>query len=237
MPKFLFWNTGKKAIHPLIQQLVRIERVDMLILAELEGPPVRMLSLLNEESGDFQYSPGFCPLLHFFTRFDHRFLTPVQEARRYSIRLLRMPARDELLVAAVHLPSQMLSSEFDISVECGRLAKIIASQEESHGHNRTILIGDLNLNPFDSGVVAAAGLHASMSRQVALKESRTIQGERYKFFYNPMWSYLNDRDGNTSGTYYYEKAQQTNYFWNAFDQVLLRPALIDSFHLYLDLNF
>jgi endonuclease/exonuclease/phosphatase family metal-dependent hydrolase len=230
MPRFVFWNTGKRQINHLIKEVVRVEAVDLLILAELAGSPFETLASLNEKDADYQYSPGNCSKLHFFTRFDHRFLTPARESQRYSIRNLTLPARNELILAGVHLPSQMTSTPFDISIECGRLASEITAQEELRGHSRTILIGDLNLNPFDDGLVAAAGLHASMSRQVASREHRTIQGRQYRFFYNPMWSYLGDRFGTTSGTYYYEKAQQTNYFWNAFDQVLLRPALLGGFH-------
>ena len=42
------------------------------------------------------------------------------------------------------------------------------------------------MNSFESGVVGAAGLNATMVRSQALKEFRTVQGQRYQFFFNPM---------------------------------------------------
>ncbi len=31
------------------------------------------------------------------------------------------------------------------------------------------------------------------------------------------------------GTYYYRTSQHVTFFWNMFDQVLIRPALLDRF--------
>jgi len=55
-----------------------------------------------------------------------------------------------------------------------------------------------------------------------------VQTRPYKFFYNPMWSHFGDRAA-AAGTYYYESAEPLCYFWNIFDQVLLRPELLGGF--------
>lgn len=68
-----------------------------------------------------------------------------------------------------------------------------------------------------------------MSKGVALRESRRVQDRDYDFFYNPMWSHFGDSRGRPCGTHYYEKAEHVNYFWNIFDQVLLRPHLLAGF--------
>ena len=65
-----------------------------------------------------------------------------------------------------------------------------------------------------------------MSRKVAEREQRLVQGRAYPFFYNPMWGQLGDSPERPSGSYYYEWAEHVNYFWNTFDQVLLRPQLM-----------
>ena len=85
------------------------------------------------------------------------------------------------------------------------------------------------MNPFEEGLVAADGLHAVMDRYTALKGQRTVQGETRKFFYNPMWSLLGDLSNGPPGTYHYSNSGQVCFFWNAFDQVLLRPSLLDCF--------
>jgi hypothetical protein len=89
-------------------------------------------------------------------------------------------------------------------------------------------MGDLNVNPFEAGMVGTGGLHAVMSREVASRGSRTVQAREYDFFYNPMWAHFGDRQNGPPGTYYYDKAEHVTYFWNIFDQILVRPALLEG---------
>jgi hypothetical protein len=44
-----------------------------------------------------------------------------------------------------------------------------------------------------------------------------------------MWSHFGDARDATAGSYYYNAKQHVNYYWNMFDQVLLRPELAESF--------
>lgn len=45
-----------------------------------------------------------------------------------------------------------------------------------------------------------------------------------------MWGLLGDfGKGNAPGTMYYNPSKYFNYYWNMFDQVLIRPELIDAF--------
>jgi hypothetical protein len=87
------------------------------------------------------------------------------------------------------------------------------------------------MNPFESGLVSAAGLNSVMSRRVAQRSTRTVQGRKYRFFYNPMWTRLGDEFSDTAGTYFYDSAEHVNYFWNMFDQVLIRPELAAGFDI------
>ena len=130
-----------------------------------------------------------------------------------------MPAREEVLIAAAHLPSKFYFSESSQEFECVSFARQIDMQEQTAGHRRTIVVGDLNVNPFEKGVVGAEGFHAVMSLDVAIRGRRTIQGREYHSFYNPMCGRFGDRPNKTPGTYYYEKAEPVSYFWNVFDAV------------------
>lgn len=78
-------------------------------------------------------------------------------------------------------------------------------------------------------MVSAHGLHATMDRRIAEKIERTVQRESHPYFYNPMWSLLGDASPGSPGTYYYSSSEPTTYFWNMFDQVLIRPALLERF--------
>ena len=77
-------------------------------------------------------------------------------------------------------------------------------------------------------MVIAGGLHAVMSRRIAARNTRTVQWQKYKFFYNPMWNHLGD-NGEACGTFYFEGGEHLCYYWNLFDQVLLRPDLLEGF--------
>ena len=44
-----------------------------------------------------------------------------------------------------------------------------------------------------------------------------------------MWSLFGDAQGRPPGTYYYSTSTLITYFWNMFDQLLVRPQLLSSF--------
>lgn len=84
------------------------------------------------------------------------------------------------------------------------------------------------MNPFESGVVSSEGLHAMMTKRIARAGSRKVSGENRPFFYNPMWRFFGERPDAPPGTYYYPASGKVIAFhWNIFDQVLLRPELMD----------
>lgn len=92
-----------------------------------------------------------------------------------------------------------------------------------------MVVGDLNVNPFEHPVAWAGALHAVMSRDLITRMhgEREIRGAEYRFFYNPMWGLLGDRSPGPPGTYYRSSSESVNYFWNTYDQVLLRAELMN----------
>ncbi|MBL8205931.1 MAG: hypothetical protein JNM09_16975 [Blastocatellia bacterium] len=44
-----------------------------------------------------------------------------------------------------------------------------------------------------------------------------------------MWGFFGDGSEGPAGTYYYRHSGHVSYFWNIFDQVLIRPDLLPSF--------
>ena len=101
---------------------------------------------------------------------------------------------------------------------------------DSYGHDRTLLVGDFNMNPFDYVMNMATGMNAMMTRKCVERGSRRLQKQDYPFFYNPMWAFFGDQSKGPAGTHFYRDASPITYFWNIFDQVLIRPALMDAFH-------
>lgn len=117
--------------------------------------------------------------------------------------------------------------EFDY-VEESRLFRIeIEDVERKVDSNLTVLTGDFNMNPFEKGMMAATTIHSYPTKFEASKEKRTVKRREYKMFYNPMWSFFGDNDTPT-GTYHYSGASYLNLYWNIFDQVLVRPSLMNN---------
>lgn len=95
---------------------------------------------------------------------------------------------------------------------------------------RLVLVGDLNMDPFDEAVVGGFGLHALSTLQAAAWHSGRIAQQRQtnRTFFNPMWGLLGSKSGSPAGTFYRRDSVPVNHFWHALDQVLLRPALADK---------
>jgi hypothetical protein len=227
--RFLFWNLNRKPLSRLVADLAEEHRSDIVVLAESAETPTEVLQALNRLRSAFEFPFSECDGLLIFTRFPAEFVKPVFESSRVSIRHLTLPASSPVLLAAAHLPSKLHWSQDSQSSECGPLARRIQEEEKAAGHQRTILLGDFNMNPFERGMVGAEELHSVMSRKVAVRGTRTVQGRPYTFFYNPMWGHFGDLRGDVAGTYFYSSAEHMNFYWNLFDQVLLRPELAARF--------
>lgn len=230
---FLFWNINRKPLQDLLAVLVREHSIDILILAECEINDVTLLETLNEnQSPKFGIALNYIPSqrIKIFTTLPRDSFQPLRDEGNAAFRRLRPPIGEEILLVAVHLSSKMHLSDAEQAFNATRLGRSIREVELELGHTKTLVVGDLNMNPFEHGLVAADAFHAVMTKDIALRNSRTVSGEEKMFFYNPMWGLFGDNSRGVAGTYYYGSGNQINYFWNIFDQVLLRPTLIPFFN-------
>ncbi len=165
-----------------------------------------------------------------YARFFDKYLIKQTEDRYYTIRRLVLPAHDEILLCVVHFPSKLYQNPNDQRFIAAEFGKILASIEEQVGHSRTLLVGDLNMNPYEDGLVEAGCLHAVTTRRIAERGSRVVSGLKSNpHFYNPMWSHFGEREEGHAGTYYFSRPKARADFWNIYDQVLLRPELLPYF--------
>jgi len=230
MITFLFWNLNKNPLAEAVGKLAKQNDVDVVILAESTMPEGVIVPALRDSIGTaFCRSYSVCEKIAVYTRLPRHCFSVVTESARTTIQNITLPARPELLLAAVHLPSQLYSTRESLAMECAQFAYDLKEAEQRVGHRRTILVGDFNLNPFDTGLVGAGAINAVMSREIAQRGDRTIQGRKFGYFYNPMWSHFGDGDPGPPGTYYYESTEHVAFFWNIFDQVMFRPELLNHF--------
>lgn len=217
-----------------IAELAAAHAVDLCLLAEWQLPSQRLLEILHNTT-QLPYQEAEADQC---TKIKIYFKSTIQDClsvagagdTRYTIRELLVPGRKSLILIAGHFIAQGQSwSKSDQSNYFSRIvAPSIELAEHNLQHSRTVLLGDLNLNPYDDGVTSALALNGAMTRALARK-TRIVQGREYKRFYNPMWKLFNPPDENApAGTLYYDSGPGTHY-WQMFDQVLLRSSLLAGF--------
>jgi hypothetical protein len=234
MMTFLFWNS-KNAKGELVGKLVAEHRADVLVLTESSVDAGAILDEIRKADGARFHVDPQRDNVAIYTRFPGPRLGHKYEEGHMSIRSIASTPEDILLVA-VHLVSKDRTSDAEQAALTPGYAYEIRRIEEEVGHRRTVLVGDLNMNPFDHGVVQATGLHAIPSHRVATQRGpakhrgeRKVDGKYYPFFYNPMWNCFGDERGGPAGTFYRDKGNTISYFWHMYDQVLVRPSLVPRF--------
>ena len=161
------------------------------------------------------------------TAFPSEFARPVWESSRLTVRRVRVPALPEFLLVAAHLPSKMSFSPESQQAGIQELAQTVRDIEADQALP-SIVMGDLNVDPFEPALISAAGLHAVMDQRIAARGKRVVQDVEYPFFYNPMWRHFGDQGPTPPGTHYYPRAEPVCLFWHMFDQVLVRPQLLPA---------
>lgn len=227
---FLFWNVNRKPLEARAARMANAHAVDVVVLAECVTSPGVVARALNAgRAGAFRYVSESGAKLKLFCRHPANLVRLDREPLDawLAFRAVRPPL-PELVVFACHLPSKQWTDEPDRMLTFNTLAADVRQVERREGHGRTVVVGDLNVNPFEVPVVWAGGLHGLMTRDLARREARDVRGREYPLFYNPMWGVFGDRTAGPGGTYYRSAAASVNSFWNACDQVLLRPAVMDQ---------
>ena len=207
--------------------MTRERDADVVVLTECDHPDPVLQKLNSGASRFFHFRKSLDERFVVFSRLPRRNL---EEERAYgglSFFRLDPVIGNEILLVAAHLPSKLWANADDQAFYSGRCARELVDLEKRLGHQRTILVGDVNMNPFEVGMVGAGGFHATPARTVAQKGTRTIHGEQYGYFYNPMWNYLGD-DWGPPGTYYHDSPSPTEGHWHLLDQVLVRPVLLSA---------
>jgi hypothetical protein len=234
MASFLFWNLCGRRLELVLRRLAARHELDVLILAECAIPEGPMVSALNAAGrGTFRRIPALASRgLDLYSRFEPACFGPVlKEADHYVIRSLTPPNGIQIILAMAHLTSPMRKDRPARHSRCIGFAQAIREAEK--GNNHTVVVGDLNVNPFDDALLDVHALNALGDRRtVQRKDPRRfgkVQVEEFRLFYNPMWGHFGDAVP-PAGTYYYDKSNpEVDPLWNIFDQVLLRPALLDRF--------
>lgn len=227
--RLAFWNVGN-APASLVGELARETRSDVVALAEDRFAPAELLAAMNQPRARWFLTRHTEWPVTLLTAFDPAFLQPVATSDRVAYVAIRRPNEIEITLALVHLWSRRSVEPEEAADLATRIARKIDDVETRlRHHRRTVVLGDLNMNPFDGGLVSAEAFHAVMDRRIASRGSRDVKGMERPMFYNPMWGRMGDTSVGPPGTFHRSKGGVRELFWHTIDQVLLRPDLVDRF--------
>lgn len=223
-----FWNLNGRNREALCAGMAHDLSLSVVALAECPNPSA-VLAALNPATRPAKYylapTDTRCRV-RLFTHFPSSEVGVEEETTRYTIRRVVPRGSPELLLVAAHERSKRHRTEGEQNKDFRDLARTISDVERRRGHTRTVLVGDLNADPFQEGVFAADGLHGVPTRAIAAGRTRVVDGKEYAMFYNPMWRFFGDARPGPPGTYYRRKSESLCRFWHVFDQVLVRPELL-----------
>lgn len=233
MAAFLLWNTGRKNLDGLVQNLVREHKIDIVLLVEYYPSKVgSTLSTLLLNHGLVRRSVS--------ERFGV-FSRPIYGMRSVGVTGLgdRVGLWDwipnpnsEARFALVHGLDRIHNDDGTRRVFFRRVADAVRAHE-ANSHRRSMIVGDFNAHPFESAILSSDGLHAIGIRQVGTATCRRVRwgDEEENFFYNPMWrkyGHVTSREAGMA-THYWQNNQAGELFWHMLDQVVIRPEESRSF--------
>ena len=232
MLNLLFWNLNKKSLAESVGLLAEEREADIIVLAEMPDNTEEILTRLRQYNSDFMVGDPRLPQrgVILYHRFSSAQVQYLHYAKFWAIYQLSLSDGESLILVAVHMPAKFRRGYIGSANRLPlfqQLCQDILKEESASGTDRTIVVGDLNQNPFDNEVVHLDTLNAVMDPDVATRVSCQRDGQTYKYFYNPMWTAYGRRQA-PRGTYYYQEPDYVRYYWHVFDQVLLRPDLIPN---------
>lgn len=226
--KLLFWNINKKDNADLALTCMREEGVGIAAFAEFSG---------TDFSDELLMDSGYHPIG--FGGFDK-----VKVIARESIEILECYEESRFtvvpmkigeiyfIVAAAHLVDRMSSADSEPRlVDIRKMMDVIHGYEAKASISKTIVMGDLNSNPYDKEMLLPNAFNAMLFKGIVRnKATRTWCGDEYPFLYNPTIHWLSEESENY-GSFYYS-GDCTSPVWNCYDQALVSPELMDRINSY-----
>lgn len=227
----MFWNTKRTTRFEVLKNLITEYDCDIAAFAEFNGESKRLISMLSDSGFDYYFVPIMvCDRIHIFTKIKPEKVDHFGESEYYTIKSFPHKLFGRILIAFVHFTSKTHSDENDQLEESKVFRSDLERDENLLKTSNTIVLGDFNMNPFEKGMLSARALNAFPTKNEVQRKERTVKGKSYRFFYNPMWSFFGDRH-IPLGSYYYNASKHYTLKWNIFDQVLVRPEIMDKLNI------
>lgn len=222
--RICFWNTNKNIeINRYIVDIICENNVDIFVLAEYIADLEKLqLQLRNCKYETEKSITVGCDRITILKRKYN--MEPGFQNKYCSLQIVN----NKYILTCLHLPSKIYAERLKKDIAIRRIIEEIQRYEKLLKIDKTIIVGDVNENPYETGCLGADRFHGIPVYQDAMRKYRTIMDERFEMFYNPMWNLLGDFSF-PPGTYYYMGNEVNNSFWNIYDQVMIRPCIRDFF--------
>lgn len=232
MPRIIFWNVNKKNLTSLVCSVTTSTNADVVVLIENDVSIEETLQALQTDVSQDFYHP-YATLesdkrFHCFCKNRELDLSETHSELRISVRKLQI-GRHRTLLALIHgvdFRNYDHQTRQSFAQELAGQMRFVQKEKKTE---KLILLGDFNMNPFDSGMNLAAGLNAMMTKACVKSGYRTHLKKHYDFYYNPMWSLFGDNTDGPAGTIY-DTSSQGPYGWSMLDQVIIHHSVIELFH-------
>src|ERR1017187_5183258 len=172
MTRFGFWNvdslrnleTDQREIPRLAADLAVERSLDVLFLIECAIPYEYLIEAFKTGPEYYPISSAgrFKVLARFDSRFMRRLTLPVS-SDRFDIWHLTLPLQEDVLLSVVHGLDKRNNSQAKQELFLQQVVAALSLFESKVGHDRSIVLGDFNANPFESPIASALGMNAVIS--------------------------------------------------------------------------
>lgn len=219
----LFWNLGKNNNDTYVADIVDEYQIDVAIFAEYQETDFSTVSQKLNSMYKRYNGFGGCDKVTLLSRND---VIVRREQNRYTLYSFAFEGKT-YVIAGVHLPANPHADSDQRKNVIRDLIQDIGELERELKTSNTIVIGDLNASPFDTELIQKDAFNAVLYKELIKQaEYITINGKRYRRFYNPAINFISE-DAMNYGSLYYS-AGMNSLYWLCFDQVLVRKSLADS---------
>ncbi|QEL88194.1 hypothetical protein [Bacillus mycoides] len=248
--QFMFWNVKlstqgddyNKRLENIMKVIVETSKeynLDFILLAEAQKFNTQeMLKLLNYDNEKYRVGIEEDILLDTKQRFvilhtidkESVVWQDIDPKRRILSTYYNLYGT-KILINLVHLRDKYNYSDKTLDGYARNHAKYIRRLEDEFEIKNSLMVGDFNLNPYQDGMISVDAFNAIMCPNIASKDIRVWDGNKYKYFYNPTWSVFGKQsDGQVLGTYFYNNSSELDLaYWHMLDQLLLRKDMLDFY--------
>lgn len=239
----LFWNTcinkrSQKAsvsnekisrIEDTIVDIVNENSCNIIVLAEFDTQTNSLCNKLSTIGKDFHECETIVDNARVKILSDNNLSSELIRDSKYYLIYDFSIYSYHFLISGVHLPSKIHSSDRGIQTVGRQIVEAIKEAEKEVKHEKIVLIGDFNANPFEAIMTDFDYIHAIFdSYTVETNRSRKLYGDINPIFYNPMWNLLGDNN-YPKGSYYSDNGDACKLFWHIFDQVVMSADFLKAY--------